>query len=236
MSDLRNRHRARTQELKQAVGVEARTTILNPAYVREHLKESAGAADAIAETILNTYAWNVMKPSIIDKELWDGIYSMYVADDKKLGTVEFFTRENPAALQEFTAAMLETVRKGMWKASAEQIKQISELHTASVAAAGAGCSGMVCDNAKLREFIAQQLPAEKREAYKKAIASVREQQTLTKEQEGRAKVLTKESKAETHGQTATQREESSNALLWVVLASVAIVLIAVLLVTRRRKR
>ena len=236
MSDLRNRHRARTQELKQAVGVEARTTILNPAYVREHLKESAGAADAIAETILNTYAWNVMKPSIIDKELWDGIYSMYVADDKKLGTVEFFTRENPAALQEFTAAMLETVRKGMWKASAEQIKQISELHTASVAAAGAGCSGMVCDNAKLREFIAQQLPAEKREAYKKAIASVREQQALTKEQEGRAKVLTKESKAETHGQTATQREENSNALLWVVLASVAIVLIAVLLVTRKRKK
>ena len=65
---------------------------------------------------------------------------------------------------------------------------------------------------------------------------MREQQTLTKEQEGRAKVLTKESKAETHGQTATQREEGSNALLWVVLASVAIVLIAVLLVTRKRKK
>ena len=49
-------------------------------------------------------------------------------------------------------------------------------------------------------------------------------------------MLTKESKAETHGQTVTQREEGSNALLWVVLASVAIVLIAVLLVTRKRKK
>lgn len=236
MSDLRNRHRARTQELKQAVGVEARTTILNPAYVREQLKEGAGAANAIAETILNTYAWNVMKPSVIDKELWDGIYSMYVLDDKKLGVLDFFSRENPAALQEYTAAMLETIRKGMWQASDEQIQRISELHAASVVEAGAGCSGMVCDNAKLRSFIAKQLPAEKQEAFAKAIRAVREQQTLTKEEANRAKVLTKEDQQDGNATSAVQETEKSNTLLWVVLASMAIVLGLVLIVSRRRKR
>lgn len=236
MSDLRNRHRARTQELKQAVGVEARTTILNPAYVREHLKEGAGAANSIAETIRNVYSWNVMKPSVIDKELWDGIYNMYVMDDKGLGVVDFFARENPAALQDFTAAMLETVRKGMWKASETQIKKISELHAASIEASGAGCSGFVCDNAKLREFIALQLPEKNRESYNAAIKGIREQQRLSKEETDRAKVLAKENQRE--GQAAAQAEapEGRQSLLWIVLASVGVVVVSIFVLSRRRKK
>ena len=67
--------------------------------------------------------------------------------------IDFFKKVNPAALQDYTATMLETVRKGMWKASSEQVKQIARLHVASVTQEGAGCSGMVCDNKKLRDFI-----------------------------------------------------------------------------------
>ena len=103
-SDLRNRNRVRTQEIKQAIGVEARTTILNPTYVKQMLAEGAGAAAAIDETVTNTYGWNVMKESVIDRELWEAIYDMYVADTQHLGTVEFFKRENPAALQNMTGA------------------------------------------------------------------------------------------------------------------------------------
>lgn len=236
MSDLRNRHRARTQELKQAVGVEARTTILNPAYVREHLKEGAGAANAMAETIRNVYSWNVMKPSVIDKELWDGIYSMYVMDDSGLGVVDFFSRENPAALQDFTAAMLESVRKGMWKASDAQIKKISELHAASIEASGAGCSGFVCDNAKLREFIAQQLPEKKRESYTAAIKGIRERQKLSKEESERAKVLAKEEQSEKQAASQAETSETSRSLLWIVIASVAVVALVVVVTSRRRKK
>ena len=136
--------------MKQAIGVEARTTILNPTYIQEQLKEGQNAANGIAKTIRNTYGWNVMKPSAIDKELWDDIYATYVKDEKNLGVHEFFCENNPAALQEFTAVMMETVRKGMWKATPEQLKAIAELHAKSVAEFGAGCSGFVCDNAKLR--------------------------------------------------------------------------------------
>ena len=61
------------QEVIEAIGVESRTTIFNPAYIREKMKGEAGAAATFAEIVQNTYGWNVMKPKALDKELWDKI-------------------------------------------------------------------------------------------------------------------------------------------------------------------
>ena len=83
-SDYRNRNNMKMQELKEAVGVESRTTILNPTYIKEKMKGGASAASEVAQTVTNTYGWNVMKPAAIDKELWDNIYDVYVKDEYKL--------------------------------------------------------------------------------------------------------------------------------------------------------
>ena len=123
--------------------------------------------------IRNTYGWNVMKPEAIDDELWNGIYDTYVADENNLGMKKYFGDKNPAALQEVTAVMLETVRKGMWDASPEQVARLAELHTEMVNKYGAACSGFVCDNARLREFIASKAPREAAAKYNQAVAAVR---------------------------------------------------------------
>ncbi len=100
LSDYRNTHNVRMQEVKEAIGVESRTTILNPVYIKEKMKGGASAAGGFAEIVENTYGWNVMKPKAIDKELWDDIYRVYVQDKYKLGTKTFFEQKNPAALQQ----------------------------------------------------------------------------------------------------------------------------------------
>lgn len=83
------------QELKEAVGVESRTTILNPTYIKEKMKGGASSASEFAEVITNTYGWNVMKPAAIDKELWDNIYNVYVKDELNLGVKQYFEQQNP---------------------------------------------------------------------------------------------------------------------------------------------
>ena len=232
MNDLRNRHRVRNQEIKQAVGIEARTTLLNPAYIKEYLKEGASAADDLAELIRNTYAWNVMKPSLIDQQLWNAIYDTYVLDSKKLGVREFFDRVNPAALQDYTAYMMETARKGLWKASPEQLKNLAQLHAQTMEKHGAGCSEMVCDNHLLRQYIAEQLPKAQQPTYaaqlNKALKMASPDQPT---QQNKAQVLKQEkapapsaSTSNTHGLT----------YLWLALALAAIVAV-VALVRRRRK-
>lgn len=173
LSDYRNRNNVRMQEVKEAIGIESRATVLNPSYIREKMKGGAGDAANIAEVITNTYGWNVMKPDVIDNQLWNDIYDTYIADRNRLGIKDFFMDANPAALQEMTAVMLETVRKGMWNASPEQISALAAMHTDAVSQAGAACSGFVCDNSKLRDFISSKVSPASAAAYNKAVAEVR---------------------------------------------------------------
>ena len=228
LSDYRKRNNAKIQEVKEAIGIESRTTILNPAYIREKMKGGAGDASAFADIVRNTYGWNVMKPEAIDDELWDDIYDTYVADRHGLGTKDYFSGVNPAALQEMTAVMLETVRKGMWDASPEQIAAIAELHTEMVTRHGAACSGFVCDNAKLRDFIASKVPAATASDYRRNVAAVRAEKIAGGDDADGMVMKREEMNA---ADTTTNRV---NGLL--VGAAVAAALAAFVVIARRRRR
>ena len=173
LSDYRNKHNVRMQEVKEAIGVESRTTILNPVYIKEKMKGGASSAGGFAEVVENTYGWNVMKPKAIDKELWDEIYQVYVKDKYNLGTQAFFEQKNPAALQQMTAVMLETVRKGMWKATPQQVADIAKLHVELVKKYKPSGSAFVTDNAKLRSFIASKVEAKQGKEYQQQIDKMR---------------------------------------------------------------
>ena len=66
-----------------------------------------------------------MKPAAIDKEMWDEIYNVYVKNKFELGVQKYFETQNPAALEEITAVMMETIRKGMWQATEQQITRLT---------------------------------------------------------------------------------------------------------------
>lgn len=225
LSDYRNRNRVRMQELKEAIGVESRTTIFNPNYIREKMKGGASAANGFAEVVQNTYGWNVMKPDVVDNELWDEIYDVYVRDKFDLGVRGYFERQNPAALEEISSVMLETARKGMWQASDEQLAALAALHTELVDKHGPSCSGFVCDNAKLHEFIASKSTPETARNYQRQIREVREASLDAKEG------------------TVLKREElaSSDRTVTIVSNTVVAVLVvgiiaALVIVVRRRRK
>lgn len=225
MSDYRNRNNMRMQELKEAIGIESRTTIFNPGYIREKMKGGSGAAGGFAEIVQNTYGWNVMKPDVVDDELWDEIYDVYVKDKFDLGVRGFFESQNPAALEEISAVMMETARKGMWQASAEQLSALAALHTELVDKYGASCSGTVCDNAKLREFIASKSTPEAARAYERQIGRVREASLDA----DKGMVLKREEVAPVERTTTIV----SNAIVAVLVAAAIAILV---IVVRRRRR
>lgn len=227
LSDYRNRNNMKMQELKEAVGVESRTTILNPTYIKEKMKGGASSAGEFAEVITNTYGWNVMKPAAIDKELWDDIYNVYVKDELNLGVKKYFEQQNPAALEEMTAVMLESVRKGLWKASEEQVAELSKLHTEIVNTYRPSCSGFVCDNAKLRDFIASKSDAQSAAQYKENISKIREAKTSGND---KGVVMKKEEMNRT-------AEQQTNTLSNVAVGvAVLIAILALILFVRKRRR
>ena len=61
LADYRNHSNMRMQEVKEAIGIEGRTTIFNPAYIKEKMKGGASSASTFAEIVTNTYGWNVIR-------------------------------------------------------------------------------------------------------------------------------------------------------------------------------
>lgn len=183
-NDYRNKYKPTTQGLKEAIWAETRTHLFNPAYIEAKMKEGPSAAENFAENFRDTYGWNVMKPDAIDKEIWEGYYDIYVKDKLNMGTVDFFKEKNPYALQEMTAVMLETIRKGYWKPEEAVTKEIVNLHAELVQDFNAGCSGFVCDNAKLKEMIENSLSGELKENYVQQIDKVRTGGAENSQEEG----------------------------------------------------
>ena len=226
LSDYRNRNRVRMQELKEAIGVESRTTIFNPNYIREKMQGGASAAAGFAAVVQNTYGWNVMKPDVVDNELWDEIYDVYVRDKFGMGLRGYFEQQNPAALEEISAVMLETARKGMWKASDGQLAALAALHTELVDRYGPSCSGFVCDNAKLRDFIASKSSPEAARNYQQQIRQVREVSIDAKE----GTVLKREELASSDRTTTLVSDTVVAVLVIGIIAGL------ILVVRRRRKK
>ena len=225
LSDYRNRNNVRMQEVKEAIGVESRTTIFNPNYIREKMKGESSSAGTFAEIIRNTYGWNVMKPKAVDPQMWNEIYEVYVKDKYQLNLKEYFSRQNPAALQEITAVMMETARKGMWKASEQQLKDIAALHTELVNSYAPACSQFVCDNARLRDFIASRTEARAAAQYQEKISQVRE--SIAGNTRG---MVMKKEEMTSSGEMKTNR--LSNTLVAILVAGAAGLLIFII----RRKR
>lgn len=229
LADYRNHSNMRMQEVKEAIGIEGRTTIFNPAYIKEKMKGGASSASTFAEIVTNTYGWNVMKPKAIDKEMWDEIYNVYVKDKYHLGTKEFFDKQNPAALMEMTAVMMESARKGMWKATPQQLKDIAKLHTETVNKYKPSCSGFVCDNAKLRNYIASKTDAASAKEYQQNVEQIRDAEAA-KNSNDKGMVMKKETLNEETQKTTTV----VSGIVVGVIVIVAFVMLAIL-IRRRRK-
>ena len=228
LADYRNHSNMRMQEVKEAIGIEGRTTIFNPAYIKEKMKGGASSASTFAEIVTNTYGWNVMKPKAIDKEMWDEIYNVYVKDKYHLGTKEFFDKQNPAALMEMTAVMMESVRKGMWKATPQQLKDIAKLHTETVNKYKPSCSGFVCDNAKLRNYIASKTDAASAKEYQQNVEQIRDAEAA-KNSSDKGMVMKKETLNEDAQKTTT-------VVSGIVVGVIVIVAFVVLAIYLRRRR
>ena len=127
MADYRNPRNRKMQNLREAIDIEARTTLLNPTYIRERMKGDEGTAHMFGEMFRNIFGWSTTRPSALDSQLYDQLHRLYVEDEEHLGIREFFQQKNPAAYQSMTDVLLEGARKGFWHPSANQMGELIKM-------------------------------------------------------------------------------------------------------------
>ncbi|AVM50747.1 cobaltochelatase subunit CobN [Capnocytophaga sp. oral taxon 878] len=229
LADYRNHKNMRMQELKEAVGVEARSTIFNPKYIKEMMKGKASSAGQIAEIVTNMHGWEATRPELIDDAMWNEVYDTYIEDKQKLGVTEFIKKENVAALQEVTAVMLELTRKGLWKATDAQISKLADMHTELTEQFGVSSSQFSSENKKLQDYISKKVDATKAQAYQQQIAASK-QSSNAQESKQDAKVLKKEETT-----LGGEQEKVSLNTVWIGIG-VLIAFVGLIVFIRKRRR
>jgi cobaltochelatase CobN len=229
IADYRNRNSKRVQNLKEAVSVEVRTTILNPVFIRERMKGDATTAEMFGEIFRNIFGWNVMRPSAIDRELYNELYRTYVLDEAQLGIHAYFDRVNAAAFQSMLSVMLESARRDYWQATDEQLKTSASLLAASTYRHGAACTEMVCDNAKMQQFVAAQLSPPDAADYNHTLQNIRTSNVSSSTD--KAVILKKENLSS--DMDSADSASSNNPTVWIPVIIIGFIL-AVYVISKRR--
>lgn len=141
------------------VGEEFKSRYLNPTWIKGMQKEGYAGAGAMREFVEYMWGWDATVTDVIDDRMWQATFDTYVADKQHLGMKQFFEDKSPFAFQDITARMLETTRKGYWKADDATRATLLKEYIDSINAHGVNCSELTCANGRLLDYVMKEAKA-----------------------------------------------------------------------------
>jgi cobaltochelatase CobN len=159
IADVRDSDGARMRSFDEVLATNFRTELLNQNWVKGMKEHGYAGAGQVAELVKNTFGWSVTREGSVDDATWSEIYSVYFKDKFKLGTRDWMNKDNPHAMQEMAAIMMEATRKGYWKTDQRTSRDLARTFTELVAKYGKSGGVVVGGNPKLAQYIAASVNA-----------------------------------------------------------------------------
>ncbi len=135
------------QPLQEFVSLELWSRLLNPVFVREMLEEGYSGARTVAKWITNAFYMDITTGAISDRS-WSRLAETYVFDE------EVRKRLDPYALQSIAATLLESARKDLWAATAEEKARLADIYLETAVKYGVVCCHHTCRNLTLNQWAA----------------------------------------------------------------------------------
>ncbi len=159
LSDVRDPDGTEVVTAEEALTREFRVRLFNRKWIEGMKNEGYAGADQVAVMVGNAMGWAIMREGSVSDETWREIKEVYLDDKLGLGLPRWFEKENPFALQEVLEVLLESARKGYWKADARTLGAVAAAYAASVARHGEGGGLRGGGNAKLEAYVRKAIPA-----------------------------------------------------------------------------
>lgn len=135
-SDVRDPDNSKMINAEEALRREYRVRLFNRKWIEGMMKEGYAGADHMRFQVANSFAWEVMRPGSVGNDNWDEMKRVLIDDKLQLGLEDWFDKNNPFAIQDAMAAMLEAARKDYWQADPEQLNDLAKRYAANVAKNG----------------------------------------------------------------------------------------------------
>lgn len=159
VTNTRNPGKPEMTSMDKFLGTEFRSRYVNPTWIEGMKKEGYAGAGEMRSFVEYLWGWDATVPDLVDDAKWKETFDVYVQDKDKLGMKEFFEKNSPFAYQDITARMVETIRKGYWKADAATTEKLLREYVESVNQHGVGCSEHTCGNPRFQKYVTEQAKA-----------------------------------------------------------------------------
>jgi cobaltochelatase CobN len=135
-SDVRDPDRAGVINSEQALRREYRVRLFNRKWLEGMMKEGYAGADHMRFLVSNSFGWEVMRPGSVGNDNWKEMKNVLVDDKLQLGLHDWFDKNNPFAIQDAIACMLEAARKGYWQADDADLLDLAQQFAQNVSKHG----------------------------------------------------------------------------------------------------
>mgnify|MGYP001545776707 FL=1 len=159
--DVRNPDEATFIDSTTAARQDLLIRVVNPKWIKSMMKEGYAGGNTMAKNLDNMMGWEIMREQTFSDQNWNHVADTYVKDKHDINIREWFDKTNPHAFQKLTVTMLETIRKGYWKADKATQLEIATAYAESVAKHGRASGVREGGNDKLVKFVDDTLSAEK---------------------------------------------------------------------------
>ena len=153
VTNTRNPGQAEMSSLDKFIGMEFNTRYINPNWIKGMQAEGYAGARNMVEFVEYMWGWDATVSDIIDDQMWQQSFAVYVQDKYELGMQEFFDDNSPYAFQDLSVRMLETIRKEYWDADQQTLTELLQAYVGSVAKHGINCTEVSCGNPRLMEYV-----------------------------------------------------------------------------------
>ncbi len=153
INNLRAVNNPRVETLNHFLNRELRARYLNQKWIEGMMEQGYDGARYMDQFTEDMWAWDAVNPDLITGDMWNQVYDVYVQDVYNLGMRDFFEANNPYALQDITARMLEAARKESWTPSDETKTAIAMTHQQLVEKYGPCCCMVCCGMPVLDEYM-----------------------------------------------------------------------------------
>lgn len=146
------------ESLEKFLGRELKTRYLNPRWIDEMINEGYAGARFINKMIFNLWGWEATMPEAVSDNDWNQVCETYIEDKYALNIKERFKASgNLFAYQSMLSRMLETVRKGNWKADDKTVNTMLLQFNETIKEVGLACNMNVCNNEPLIDYISNKI-------------------------------------------------------------------------------
>ncbi|MCS6859772.1 MAG: cobaltochelatase subunit CobN, partial [Abditibacteriales bacterium] len=118
---------ARMESAQRFLSREALSRYLHPAWLKGMMAHNFAGAREMSNWLAHLGGWQLTAPEVVDENLWQQAYEVYVRDQFRLGLVDWLRRVNPEALQAIAKSLLQAAERGAWNAPSTAFAELIAL-------------------------------------------------------------------------------------------------------------